>query len=99
MDGEITSTVDASEIPTEDNQSNFGTGFGYQYGINNSIEIQMEDGTWFVFQREGTEYVEPTENDEKTVLCPLTCLCFFNRLRRKRGRGYFIISSVCSKYF
>lgn len=65
MDGEITSTVDASEIPTEDNQSNFGVGFGYQYGINNSIEIQMEDGTWFVFQREGTEYVEPTENDEK----------------------------------
>ena len=64
MDGEITSTVDASEIPTEDNQSNFGVGFGYQYGINNSIDIQMEDGTWFVFQREGTEYVEPTENDE-----------------------------------
>ncbi len=64
MDGEITSTVDASEIPTEDNQSNFGTGFGYQYGINNSIEVQMEDGTWFVFQREGTEYVESTENAE-----------------------------------
>jgi len=66
MDGEITSTVDVSEIPTEDNQSNFGTGFGYQYGINNSIDIQMEDGTWFVFQREGTEYVEPTENTDNT---------------------------------
>ena len=66
MDGEITSSVDASEIPTEDNQSNFGTGFGYQYGINNSIDIQMEDGTWFVFQREGTEYVEPTENTDNT---------------------------------
>lgn len=66
MDGEITSTVDASEIPTEDNQSNFGTGFGYQYGINNSIDIQMEDGTWFVFQREGTEYVEPTDNTDNT---------------------------------
>lgn len=66
MDGEITSTVDASEIPTEDNQSNFGTGYGYQYGINNSIDIQMEDGTWFVFQREGTEYVEATENTDNT---------------------------------
>ena len=64
MDGEITSTVDASEIPTEDNQSNFGFGFGYQYGINNSIDIQLEDGTWYVFQREGTEYVEPTEYTE-----------------------------------
>lgn len=66
MDGEITSSVDASEIPTEDNQSNFGTGFGYQYGINNAIDIQMEEGTWFVFQREGTEYVEPTENTDNT---------------------------------
>lgn len=66
MDGEITSTVDASEIPTEDNQSNFGVGYGYQYGINNSIDIQMEDGTWFVFQREGTEYVEPTEYTDNT---------------------------------
>ena len=27
MDGEITSTVDGSEIPMEDNQSNFGSGF------------------------------------------------------------------------
>ena len=71
MDGEITSTVDVSEIPTEDNQSNFGTGFGYQYGINNSIDIQMEDGTWFVFQREGTEYVEPTENTDNTITEPL----------------------------
>jgi len=71
MDGEITSTVDASEIPTEDNQSNFGVGFGYQYGINNSIDIQMEDGTWFVFQREGTEYVEPTENTDNTITEPL----------------------------
>lgn len=66
MDGEITSTVDASEIPTEDNQSNFGVGFGYQYGINNSIEIQMKDGTWYVFQREGTEYIDPSENAENT---------------------------------
>lgn len=66
MDGEITSTVNASEIPTKDNQSNFGVGFGYQYGINNSIDIQMEDGTWFVFQREGTEYVEPTEYTDNT---------------------------------
>jgi len=64
MDGEITSSVDASQIPTEDNQSNFGTGFYYQYGINNSIEVQLEGGNWYVFQREGTEYVEQTENEE-----------------------------------
>ena len=39
MDGEITSTVDGTEIPTEDNQSNFGSGFGYQYGAGDTIEI------------------------------------------------------------
>lgn len=54
MDGEITSSVDGSEIPTKDNQSNFGTGFGYQYGANDTIEISM-NGKWIVFaQRDGT---------------------------------------------
>ena len=53
MDGEITSTVDGSEIPTKDNQSNFGTGFEYQYGTDNTIEIFMNE-KWIVFeQREG----------------------------------------------
>lgn len=53
MDGEITSTVDGSEIPTKDNQSNFGTGFEYQYGAGNTIEIFMNE-KWIVFeQREG----------------------------------------------
>lgn len=53
MDGKITSTVDGSEIPTKDNQSNFGTGFEYQYGADNTIEIFMNE-KWIVFeQREG----------------------------------------------
>ena len=46
MDGEITSTVDGTEIPTEDNQSNFGSGFGYQYGADDTIEIYMNE-KWF----------------------------------------------------
>jgi len=29
MDGEITSTVDGCQIPTQDYQSNFGHGYGY----------------------------------------------------------------------
>ena len=53
MDGEITSTVDSSEIPAKDNQSNFGAGFEYQYGANDTIEIFM-NGKWIVFEhREG----------------------------------------------
>ncbi len=55
MDGKITSTVDGTEIPTEDNQSNFGSGFGYQYGRNDTIEIYMNE-KWFVFEcREESE--------------------------------------------
>ncbi len=55
MDGKITSTVDGTEIPTEDNQSNFGSGFGYQYGINDTIEIYINE-KWFVFEcREESE--------------------------------------------
>ena len=52
MDGEITSTVDGSEIPMEDNQSNFGSGFGYQYGADDTIEIYMNE-KWFVFEYRG----------------------------------------------
>ena len=55
MDGEIASTVDGTEIPAEDNQSNFGSGFGYQYGAGDTIEIYMNE-KWFVFEyREGSE--------------------------------------------
>lgn len=55
MDGEIASTVDGTEIPMEDDQSNFGSGFGYQYGADDTIEIFMNE-KWFVFEyREGTE--------------------------------------------
>lgn len=49
MDGEITSTVDGSEVPMEDDQSNFGSGFGYQYGADDTIEIYMNE-KWFVFE-------------------------------------------------
>jgi hypothetical protein len=49
MDGEISSTVDGSQVPTEDNQSNFGVGYGYQYGQNNTIEVYIND-KWIVFE-------------------------------------------------
>lgn len=52
MDGEITSTVDGSEKPTKDNQSNFGAGYGYQYGATEgTIEIYMNDN-WWIFATE-----------------------------------------------
>lgn len=49
MDGEITSTVDGSQIPAKNNESNFGSGFGYQYGADDTIEVYMNE-KWFVFE-------------------------------------------------
>lgn len=52
MDGQVTSAVAPSETPIEDNQSNFGTGYGYQYGPeDNTIEIHF-DKNWLVFRAE-----------------------------------------------
>ena len=51
MDGEITSTVGSQEIPAENNQSNFGSGYGYQYGLEGTIEVRM-DGKWYVYAEE-----------------------------------------------
>jgi hypothetical protein len=49
MDGSITSKCDYNEIPTENNQSNFGTGYGIQYGrVEGEIEVYI-DGDWHIF--------------------------------------------------
>lgn len=49
MDGEITSTVDGSETPSEDNQSNFGTGYEYHLGYEGVVLVQM-DGQMEIFR-------------------------------------------------
>lgn len=50
LDGEITSAVSSQEVPFEDNQSNFGTGFGYQIGPEpDTIEVYLNE-TWMVFE-------------------------------------------------
>lgn len=65
MDGQITSEVAGSEIPTQNDQSNFGTGYGYQYGAGASIDVYMPYGAsaemhWVRFVREN-----PVEKDSK----------------------------------
>lgn len=51
IDGEISSTVGGSEIPTQDNQSNFGTGYEYQFIDENNIDIYMNK-KWMRFEKE-----------------------------------------------
>lgn len=51
-DGEITSEVKDTEMPTENDQSNFGTGLKYRYGeTEGTIEIFSEDG-WHIYATE-----------------------------------------------
>ena len=66
MDGEITSQVDGSKQPTVDDQSNFGTGYSYQYGATEgTIELFM-NGKWWIFATEEArqEIQFPTASDE-----------------------------------
>lgn len=50
LDGEISSTVSNQEVPSENGQSNFGTGFGYQIGPEpGTIEVYC-NGKWMVFE-------------------------------------------------
>lgn len=49
MDGTISSSVDMTETPGENGQSNFGVGYGYQYGEENTIEVNI-DGKWAIFK-------------------------------------------------
>lgn len=57
MDGTIDSECAGSELPKIDNQGNFGTGYGYQYGpLEGTIEILINE-EWRVF---ATEKVKAT---------------------------------------
>lgn len=51
-DGTITSAVAGYEQPVQNDQSNFGTGYVYQYGnTDGTIEINI-DGRWWIYATE-----------------------------------------------
>lgn len=71
-DGEILSSVDGSERPSENNQSNFGTGYGYRFTPTEGIiEIYM-NSKWRIFatedQREKIQF--PEKNNEIVLKSP-----------------------------
>ena len=48
MDGSIDSSVERGAIPGQNGQSNFGAPYGYQYGADGQIEVNL-GGRWTVF--------------------------------------------------
>lgn len=51
-DGEITSQVANSKKPTENDQSNFGTGYAYRFGETEGTVYVLVDTQWLVFATE-----------------------------------------------
>ena len=49
VEGTITSEVDSSKSPTEDDQSNFGIGYGYRTGLHEGTLEVLIDGDWVIF--------------------------------------------------
>ena len=68
-DGEITSRVDGSERPVADDQSNFGTGYGYQYGAGEgTIELYL-NGNWRIFATEEVrQAIQFPEQEQSAVV-------------------------------
>lgn len=48
-DGEIKTTVDGKSMPENNDESNFGTGYGYQVWENGYINVEIE-GRWILFR-------------------------------------------------
>lgn len=75
MDGKIGEMVPATELPTENDSSNFGTGYEYQYVDENHIDIIMEN-SWIRFctgycekaVAEGAEHYNTTVQDHSQPL-------------------------------
>mgnify|MGYP003308216386 CR=1 FL=1 len=70
MDGEITSQVHGSQKPTINGQSNFGTGYSYQYGSREgTIDVYM-NGKWRIFAteevRQEIQFPEQKAEDNQT---------------------------------
>ena len=51
LDGVISGTTAADALPTEDGQSNFGTGYGYQFAADGTVEVEI-DGEYVIFAAE-----------------------------------------------
>lgn len=48
-DGEIKTSVDGKSMPEKDDESNFGTGYGYQVWEKGYINVEIE-GRWILFR-------------------------------------------------
>lgn len=70
FDGEIISAVSGTEIPTENGQSNFGSGYLYVYGNENTVEVLINDAFWIFEADEKEEKSKPVRDNSKLLESP-----------------------------
>lgn len=49
LDGRLKNSVLSGQVPGAEGESNFGTGYGYRYGINDTVEVEI-DGVRHIFK-------------------------------------------------
>ena len=49
LDGHVENSVLSGQVPGTEGESNFGTGYGYRYGINDTVEVEI-DGIRHIFK-------------------------------------------------
>ena len=49
LDGHVENSVLSGQVPGTEGESNFGTGYGYRYGINDTVEVEI-DGVRHIFK-------------------------------------------------
>ena len=81
MDGKITSAVDASETPTANDQSNFGTDIDYQFSSEGQI-IVVIDGANTIFRN-----INSTNND-----IPMEVANFTATIKEVRNDGSLLVT-------
>lgn len=43
MDGKITTSVESTQLPAKDDEANFGKGYGYQFGADDTLLVYWDD--------------------------------------------------------
>lgn len=81
MDGEITSSVDGSKLPEENDQSNFGEEYGYQRSAEGLIVVMIDD-EWRIFR--------DVESDDQSI--PEQVKNFNAEIKEISDRGTMLVS-------
>lgn len=83
MDGEIVSTVEGTELPSENDQSNFGTGYQYQRSSEGHV-IVVIDGERVIFR----------DMEKEDTSIPMEVISFNGEVKEITAGGEILVTHV-----